>query len=124
MHLRRTAPSQLFVVSGGGAGLVPELPCEHGLPSVSLHLFSQSGKDIGIVLPTCAAAQLFGAVAAFLEVHVNKETADEFVQHLTEARAAAALELHTAKQAAEAACCEAGLNSQGREHTCHTTPSA
>ncbi|MFF5795761.1 hypothetical protein [Streptomyces albogriseolus] len=124
MHLRRTAPSEVFIVSGGGAGLVPELPCGHDLPSLSLHLFGQGGKDVGIVIPTCGAAQLFGAAAAFLEVHVSEEAAADFVQQLTEARAAAVCELRAAKQAAEAACCEAGLSSHGREHTCRNTPSA
>lgn len=122
MHIERTRPSSLFIVTGGGAGLAPEAPCTHGLPSMSLHLLSNRGrrpKDIGIIIPSCATAQLVGAALAFLQAHSGEEAADEFVRELLAARDEV---VHRLAAENVKPCCQASLNTQGREHTCDTRP--
>ncbi|MER6531186.1 hypothetical protein [Streptomyces sp. NPDC001508] len=132
MEFRTTTPSRIFPATGGGAGLNFQRLCSHGTPTISMHLFSEhddTGEDIGIILPTCAAPDLFGAALASIHVALGKDAADEFMQQLLNARdegieqfAAGLAE----RAAARAACCEAGFLTKGREHTCRpdTTPSA
>ena len=126
MHIRKTRPSQVFVVTGGGAGLVPEMPCDHGLPSLTFHLFSkhdggEGPQDIGIVMPTCATAQLVGAALAFLKTYVGDDSAQTFVEEVHAACDVALRQLAVAQAATESSCCEAGVRSHGREHTCRNS---
>ncbi|MCM8548946.1 hypothetical protein [Streptomyces sp. STCH 565 A] len=129
MHLRRTQPSRIFHVTGGGAGIDPTHPCDHGTPAMSFHLFSEQGdqsEDIGIVLPMCSAPALFGAAVAFIDEVMGSEEGDRFMAAVESAREQAGQRIADGKvslHAAENACCEAGYRSQGREHTCRpTTP--
>ncbi|MFD5656967.1 hypothetical protein [Streptomyces hirsutus] len=130
MDIKRTEPSRLFFVTGGGAGIAPEFPCGHDRPSLSFHLFSQHGdttEDIALVIPACAAAQLVGAALAFITHNVSEEAADQFLEEMHAARDKATRRLDAYQadtEAARAACCEAGARTQGLEHTCSPDTSA
>lgn len=124
MEIRHTDPSRLFVATNGGAGLNFDHPCAHGIPAVSLHLFSHhhgTSEDIGILLPSCVAPSLFGAAIAYVQAACGSETAEQFIADLLTAKEQA-LEVLAARRAkwdaVQAACCEAGFRTQGREHTC------
>ncbi|MET9140522.1 hypothetical protein [Streptomyces parvulus] len=124
MHLRRTEPSRIFHVTGGGAGLDPTHTCEHGSPSVSFHLFSEHHgrtEDICLVLSMCSSPGLFGAAVAFIDEALGSDEGDKFMAAIQKARELATREIDRAKaaqRAAEDACCEAGYRTQDREHTC------
>ncbi|MGQ5606207.1 hypothetical protein [Streptomyces sp. EKS3.2] len=124
MDIRHTRPSRLFIATGGGAGLNDDFPCSHGTSALSLHLLSNRGdtsEDIGIILPRCAAAALIGAAIAYIAAADGEAAAAEFIADMDKSRVNAArqLDAHRADyEAAQAACCEAGYRSKGREHTC------
>ncbi|MFE9935893.1 hypothetical protein [Streptomyces hirsutus] len=130
MDIKRTEPSRLFFVTGGGAGIAPEFPCGHGRASLSFHLFSQDGgttEDIALVIPTCATAQLVGAALAFIQHSIGEEAAAQFLEEMHAARDKATRQLDAYQadpEAARAACCEAGVRTQGLEHTCSPDTSA
>ncbi|MGI5408680.1 hypothetical protein ACQEV9_18035 [Streptomyces chartreusis] len=127
MHIRRSEPSRLFITEEAGAGLNSELRCEHGAPSLSLHLYGRADggpvEDLGVLLPMCRAQQLLGAVLAQVEVTQGRDAVDEFVAGLLAAKeeGVRVLEQRFAQhQAAQQACCEASVFTNGREHTCST----
>jgi len=117
-------PSRYFLTTSGGAGVNTDRRCSHGKPAVSFHLFSQLAgvdEDIAFLLPTCAAAPLFGAALAHLEACEGQAAADEFMTEMLAARDEAARILAaraTQDQATKSACCEASVRTAGREHTC------
>lgn len=124
MDISDTPPSRRFYVTGGGAGLSSDYPCSHGNPAVSLHLTSDldgTTEDIGILLPSCMAPQLFGAALAFIQVYSGSDAADEFVTSMLAFRDQAlptVAEHRTTLRAQGRGCCEAGFRTGGREHTC------
>ncbi|MGW2170370.1 hypothetical protein ACWC1C_07540 [Streptomyces sp. NPDC001705] len=130
MPLRRTEPSRIFHVTGGGAGLDPTHRCDHDSPAVSFHLFSEHHgrtEDIRIVMPMCGAPGFFGAAVAFIDEELGIDEGDKFMAAIQKAREQATRHIDRAKaaqRAAKDACCEAGYRTQGREHTCSTTPPA
>ncbi len=132
MDISHTPPSRRFYATGGGAGLSSDHPCRHGNPAISLHLTSNrdgSAEDIGILLPSCMAPQLFGAALAFIQVYSGSDAADEFVTSMLafRDRALPAVAENRAELRAQGrGCCEAGFRTGGREHTCgrNTTSSS
>ncbi|MFF9285440.1 hypothetical protein [Streptomyces griseosporeus] len=128
MNIMHTQPSRLFIATGGGAGLNPDFPCGHGTAALSLHLLSQHGEvseDIGIILPRCAAAGLIGGALAYIAAAEGAAAADAFLADVDAAYEKATREVKAYmadQEAAQAACCEAGYRSQGREHTCQPGP--
>ncbi|MEU6012055.1 hypothetical protein [Streptomyces sp. NPDC047453] len=127
MELRTTEPSRIFRATGGGAGLNAEYRCSDGSPYLSFHLFSEhdgTTEDIAVLLPSCVAPRLFGAALAYLEAAQGTEAGEQFVQALlaTRDRSAQMIAADLAeREAASAACCEAGYRTQGHEHTCRGT---
>jgi len=125
MDIRATPPSRTFITTEAGAGLNFDHPCAHGNPSLSLHLISEqedTTEDLGVVLPVCAAAALFGAALANVQAAHGSAAAEEFVADMLafKERAAAALVARLARfKEAQEACCQAGAFTQGREHTCN-----
>ncbi|MFJ2717457.1 hypothetical protein [Streptomyces sp. NPDC087437] len=131
MEFRITEPSRIFRATAGGAGLSFEHRCSEGGPSLSFHLFSEhdgTTEDVAVLLPACVAPHLFGAALAHLEAALGSEAGEQFVQALLATRDQSAQMLaadRAEREAAAAACCEAGYRTQGREHTCRgTQPSA
>ncbi|MFF3928611.1 hypothetical protein [Streptomyces hirsutus] len=124
MEIRITEPSRLFAVTRSGAGLSFEHPCTHGAPALSLHLFSEQGEtteDIGVLLPTCVAPDLFGAALAFVKAGLGADAADQFVTDMLAAcdEATERIDARRAEhKAVHDACCEAGFRTGGSEHTC------
>jgi hypothetical protein len=127
MEIRHSQPSRMFAVTGGGAGVDDRLRCRHDMPVLSLHLLSerqgQAPEDIGILIPECTAANLFGAAIAQVQAHAGAEAAEQMVTDMLAARDHA-LEQITQRAAAhpDPACCEAGATTGGREHTCRRDP--
>ncbi|MFF9123207.1 hypothetical protein ACF09J_07895 [Streptomyces sp. NPDC014889] len=127
MEIRITEPSRVFRATSGGAGLNAEHRCSDGSPYLSFHLFSEHDgitEDIAVLLPSCVAPRLVGAALAYLEAAQGAEAGEQFVQALLAARDQSAQMLAAemaAREAAAAACCEAGYRTQGREHTCRGT---
>ncbi|MEU4172142.1 hypothetical protein AB0F46_35325 [Streptomyces sp. NPDC026665] len=120
MDIRHTEYSRLFPVSYGGAGLNFDHPCGHGVPTISLHLFSEHGgttEDIRVLLPTCAAPALFGAALAFVQAAVGAEAAEDFIAAMLAARDQG-LKAIEGRKAQPRTRCEAGRHTEGREHTC------
>ncbi|WP_330339367.1 hypothetical protein [Streptomyces sp. NBC_00557] len=123
MHLHRSTPSRRFLATNGGAGLVSNASCSHGSPLLSLHLFNEQNfppDDIGILLPSCLAPDLFGAVLAHIEISGGTAAAETFVDQMLAAKERALEALAASQSAPPDQCCEAGARSGGREHTCRT----
>ncbi|MEU0459752.1 hypothetical protein ABZ322_44145 [Streptomyces sp. NPDC006129] len=127
MEIKHTDPSRFFVATSGGVGLDFDRLCAHGTPAVSFHLFSETAgtsEDLGVVLPSCVAARLFGSALAFIKVSGGSAAADEFVKDMLESCDATVprLTAHAAEHAAaQRACCQAAHHTRGREHTCRDT---
>jgi hypothetical protein len=120
------APAHRFVATRAGAGLDPDIRCEHGHPAVSLYLMTDASTpprppllagDLQVLMPSCMAPQLFGAVLAFIRAERGTDAAEEFMQqmHAASDRAARSIADSVAQHRA---CCEAGSRTGGREHTC------
>ncbi|MFI5685861.1 hypothetical protein [Streptomyces sp. NPDC051636] len=124
MHLRRITPSRRFLATNGGIGLTFNHLCSHGSPLLSLHLFNEQNippEDIGILLPSCLAPDLFGAALAHIEASGGPAAAEEFLAQLLKAKERALETLATSQpepRSPESPCCEAGFRTLGREHTC------
>ncbi|MEU2780577.1 hypothetical protein [Streptomyces sp. NPDC007110] len=130
MHIRRD-PSRLLITEEAGAGLNFEMRCEHGTPSLSLHLYGRANggpvEDLGVLLPLCRTQELLGAALAQIEVTQGSGAVDEFVAGLLAAKeeGVRVLEQRFAQhQAAQQACCEASVFTDGREHTCSAASQA
>ncbi|MEU6376765.1 hypothetical protein [Streptomyces sp. NPDC046909] len=127
MDIVRTTPSQIFHVTGAGAGVNFNSRCGHGDPVLSLHLFS-SGldkvDDIGVLLPSCIAPDLFGMALAYVEASTSPEDAAEFIDGMFARKAESLLALNARRTVYESrgpACCTAAALTRGRDHTCGRT---
>lgn len=127
MEIRQVDPNNKeFLATGGGAGLTFEHLCEHGTPSLAMHLVSEQTADteeLDVVIATCGAAGLFGAAIGFIQAALGSDAADEFLTDVLAARDNAArllAERRATFEAADKACCQAGFFTNGREHTCRT----
>lgn len=128
MHFDHQPTSPPFLAANCGAGLAPELPCLHGDPSFALRLFgtwhptaSQAGTELDVLLPRCVAAQLVGALTAFITHHEGHDAGEAFTDQAEEAFYTILDKLRDiAEQGCD--CCEAAFRTGGREHTCRTEP--
>lgn len=127
MDVTRTTPSKIFFATHGGAGINFGQPCLHGDPALSLHLFSREAdtvEDIGILLPTCFAPDLFGMALAYIEAVHGPRGGRNFLNTMLTRRDESLPVLakrRAAYEAGGAACCVAAALTRGRDHTCGRT---
>ncbi|MFM9542279.1 hypothetical protein [Streptomyces turgidiscabies] len=124
MDVARTTPSKLFFATHGGAGMNFNNPCGHGDPVISLHLFSRdadSVDDLGVLLPSCFAPDLFGMALAYVESVNGPEAGRKFLDAMLARRDESLPVLAKRRAAYEArhsACCVAAAITRGKDHTC------
>lgn len=128
MPLDHIAAGKPFFAHNCGVGLAPETTCLHGEPAFSLHLLgTYSGAaahandaQLHVLLPRCVAAQVVGALTAFIANTEGLAASEAFMD-------AARGTFHTTLQelsdvvAQGRDCCEAAFRTGGREHTCSRT---
>jgi len=124
MYLDRVPTSPPFLATNCGVSIADELPCSHGDPAFALHFLGaldprarQTGTEVDAMLPRCVAAQLVGALSAFITHHDGDQAAEDFMD---QARASFHTILGKLRdlQTQGRDCCEAAFRTDGREHTC------
>ena len=124
MDIVRTTPSQIFSVTGGGAAINFNRQCGHGDPVISLHLFSRGTDtvdDLGVLLPSCIAPDLFGMSLAYVQAVNGPEAGQRFLDSMLARRddsLSALADRRTAYERARPACCVAAAFTRGKDHTC------
>lgn len=124
MHLDRRPTSPPFFANNCGVSLAPESPCAHGDVAFALHFLGawdpaarRAGAEVDVLLPRCVAAQVTGALAAWITYHEGDQAAEAFMD---QARAAFHTVLGKLRdlEAQGRDCCEAAFRTGSREHTC------
>lgn len=127
MEFERTTPTKQFIVTGAGAGVNFHAHCGHGDPVITLHLFSSSEDtvdDLGLLLPSCLAPDVFGMSLAYVEAVQGAEAGQKFLDAMLarkDASLTALRERRAAYQASNPDCCTAAALTSGVEHTCGRT---
>lgn len=127
MDIVRTTPSRLFFATAGGAAINFNEQCGHGDPVISLHLFSRGldkVDDLGVLLPSCFAPDLFGMALAYVQAVNGPEAGQRFLDSMLARRddsLTALAERRTAYERARPVCCTAAAFTRGKDHTCGRT---
>lgn len=131
MYLDRRPTSPPFLANTCGVSIAAELTCSHGDPAFALHFLGawdptalrQTGTELDATLPRCVAAQLVGALGAFITHHDGDQAAEDFMDQARASFHTVLGQLRDLKTQGRD-CCEAAFRSDGREHTCSpdTTP--
>lgn len=131
MDIRRTTPSRIFAATQAGAGLNFRHPCAHGDPSISLHFFSRGEDhvdDLGVLLPSCFAPDLFGAVLAYIEAIHGTQAGEKFLEEMLAAKSQGLERIEARSSQYDEArgfrCCTAASLTRGADHTRHCISSA
>lgn len=127
MDIVRTTPSRIFFATGGGAALNFNQRCNHGDPVISLHLFSRgidTVDDLGVLLPSCIAPDLFGMSLAYVQAVNGPEAGQHFLDAMLARRddsLPALADRRTAYERGHPTCCTAAAFTRGKDHTCGRT---